>query len=45
MSLESTGQSAKRRLRKRLAAETENWQRLSAVIGRLLALPKEARTR
>ena len=26
--------------RKRLAAETENWQRLSAVIGRLLATPK-----
>jgi PadR family transcriptional regulator, regulatory protein PadR len=31
--------------RKRLATETENWQRLSAVIGRVLALPKEARTR
>lgn len=31
--------------KKRLAAETENWQRLSAVIGRVLALPKEARTR
>lgn len=31
--------------RKRLASETENWQRLSAVIGRLLALPEEARTR
>ena len=31
--------------RKRLVAETENWQKLSAVIGRLLALPKEARTR
>lgn len=27
--------------RKRLAAETENWQRISAVIGRLLALPVE----
>jgi PadR family transcriptional regulator, regulatory protein PadR len=26
--------------RKRLAAETENWQRLSAVIGRVLALPQ-----
>lgn len=29
--------------RKRLAAETENWQRLSAVIGRLLATPQEGR--
>ncbi len=27
--------------RKQLAAETENWQRLSAVIGRLLAAPAE----
>ncbi|MGH9447137.1 MAG: PadR family transcriptional regulator [Terriglobia bacterium] len=26
--------------RKRLAAETEKWQRLSAVIGRVLALPQ-----
>ncbi|MGH9444168.1 MAG: PadR family transcriptional regulator [Terriglobia bacterium] len=26
--------------RKRLATETENWQRLSAVIGRVLALPQ-----
>jgi len=29
--------------RERLAAETENWQRLSAVIGRLLARPEEGR--
>src|SRR5579875_2600817 len=29
--------------RKRLAAETENWERLSAVIGRLLATPEEGR--
>ncbi|MDE3180140.1 MAG: PadR family transcriptional regulator [Acidobacteriota bacterium] len=29
--------------RKELAAETENWQRLSAVIGHMLALPKEGR--
>lgn len=29
--------------KKRLAEETENWQRLSAVIGRLLAAPEEGR--
>ncbi|MGH9397040.1 MAG: PadR family transcriptional regulator [Terriglobia bacterium] len=31
--------------RKRLAAETENWQRLSAVIGSMLAVAEEGRTR
>lgn len=31
--------------RKRLATETRNWQRLSAVIGRVLALPKEVQIR
>ncbi|MGH9403868.1 MAG: PadR family transcriptional regulator [Terriglobia bacterium] len=35
--------SITRRGRKRLAAETENWQRLSAVMGRLLAVPEEGR--
>jgi PadR family transcriptional regulator len=32
--------SLTRRGAKRLAEETENWQRLSAVIGRVLALPQ-----
>jgi PadR family transcriptional regulator, regulatory protein PadR len=31
--------------RKRLRAETENWQRLSAVIGRVLALPQGGSSR
>lgn len=29
--------------RKRLAAETDNWERLAEVIGKLLALPTEGR--
>ncbi len=31
--------------RNRLAAETENWQRLSAVMGRVLALPQGGSSR